>query len=417
MPKKATHPVEYFVAGGIAGVVSRTCIAPVERVKILYQISRSGAGTTAAELHWTEIAPQILRKEGVLAFWKGNTAAVVRVMPYMSCTFLTYEEYKASLMAAGVPKQASTLAAGSMGGVTAVLLTYPLDLVRATMATPGSTHTSMFQALTSIARERGAAALYAGCTATCIGVAPYAGLKFVSYEALKGLMGSMFGVHESNLQPWQRVCSGLVAGMLAQTFVYPLDVVRRRMQTSATRPYHGTYDALSTIARTEGVLNGLYRGLTLNCTCRITARMHAYTLLPPLVWSPHGPDDARPIADPDSCSRRRLEDDAERRHLYEPLRCAKRPLDLHVHVYVLLMIHLRSKRFGRTILRCRGPRCLSVISCAFYCVRHRLSSCSYATAGRFDRAERVDARTRPFLNPLSTHVHFSGQHQSCGACA
>ena len=53
--------------------------------------------------------------------------------------------------------------------------------------------------------------------------------------------------------------------MLAQTFVYPLDVVRRRMQTSgATAAYSGTWDALSTIARTEGVRHGLYRGLTLN---------------------------------------------------------------------------------------------------------------------------------------------------------
>ena len=52
--------------------------------------------------------------------------------------------------------------------------------------------------------------------------------------------------------------------MTAQTFVYPLDVVRRRMQTSTTVLYTSTWDALSTIARTEGVANGLYRGLALN---------------------------------------------------------------------------------------------------------------------------------------------------------
>ena len=46
--------------------------------------------------------------------------------------------------------------------------------------------------------------------------------------------------------------------------VYPIDVIRRRMQTSATVLYTSTWDALTTIARQEGVLNGLYRGLTLN---------------------------------------------------------------------------------------------------------------------------------------------------------
>jgi hypothetical protein len=170
--KAKTHPTEYFVAGGIAGVVSRTAIAPIERVKILFQIAK---GSAAAQMSGMSLARDIWHKEGAFAFWKGNSAAVVRVMPYMSFTFLTFEEYRARLLAAGVPKQAATLAAGSLGGVTAVVLTYPLDLVRATMATPGSTHTSMGAALVSIYRERGPRALYSGVTATCIGVAPYAG--------------------------------------------------------------------------------------------------------------------------------------------------------------------------------------------------------------------------------------------------
>lgn len=260
MTKEKTHPTEYFCAGGIAGVVSRTAIAPIERVKILYQVSRSSAGSS----HWMSLAPRILREEGLAAFWKGNTAAVVRVVPYMSMTFLTYEEYKVTLNSLGVPKQVTTLAAGSLAGATATILTYPLDLARATMAMPTNTHASMFEAVGSIARERGVGALYSGVTATCMGVAPYAGLKFMSYEALKGVLGTFFGLEEAQLKAWQRVGSGMLAGLIAQTFVYPLDVVRRRLQTSTSVLYTSTWDALSTIARNEGLANGLYRGLTLN---------------------------------------------------------------------------------------------------------------------------------------------------------
>lgn len=100
-----------------------------------------------------------------------------------------------------------------------VVCTYPLDLVRATMATQGTHHTSMGHAVLSIARERGVGALYSGVTATCVGVAPYAGLKFGAYETLKGVLGSVFGLREADLKPWQRLGSGLVAGMVAQTFV------------------------------------------------------------------------------------------------------------------------------------------------------------------------------------------------------
>ena len=145
-----------------------------------------------------------------------------------------------------------------------MVLTYPLDLVRATMATPGSPHASMFDALRSISQTRGVGALYAGCSTTCIGVAPYAGLKFCSYEALKGALGRTFGLTEEDLRPWQRLGSGLLAGCAAQTAGYPIDVIRRRMQTSATVEYTSTLHALTTIARQEGIVNGLYRGLTLN---------------------------------------------------------------------------------------------------------------------------------------------------------
>ena len=113
------------MAGGIAGVVSRTAIAPIERVKILYQVSRASVSTS-----WLQLAPRIWREEGFLSFWKGNTAAVTRVLPYMSLTFLSFEEYRAALKSCGLGKTGSTIAAGSAAGVTAVALTYPLDLAR-----------------------------------------------------------------------------------------------------------------------------------------------------------------------------------------------------------------------------------------------------------------------------------------------
>jgi len=234
MGKGKTNPKEYFLAGGAAGIISRTCIAPIERVKILYQV-QSGASIGPA---WYQLPGRILREEGVQAFWKGNTAAVVRVMPYMSFTFLSFE----------------------------VGLTYPLDLVRATMAKPGSKYDSLVGALMTISRERGVLALYSGMTATMMGVAPYAGLKFMTYESFKEALSTIGGISESDLSATQRVAAGAVAGLVAQTFVYPFDVVRRRMQTydGPGKLYKSALDGLRTIAREEGVTRGLYRGLSLN---------------------------------------------------------------------------------------------------------------------------------------------------------
>ena len=100
----------------------------------------------------------------------------------------------------GTGKTVSALTAGSLAGLTAVALTYPLDMVRASMATPSSTHTSMAGAMQSIVQTRGVGALYSGISATMVGVAPYAGLKFSAYEGLKGVLGSVAGVQESRFQ-------------------------------------------------------------------------------------------------------------------------------------------------------------------------------------------------------------------------
>ena len=62
-----------------------------------------------------------------------------------------------------------------------------------------------------------ASILYSGMLATCLGVAPYAGIKFGSYEAIKGALGQVASVEEQDLVPWQRVTAGAIAGLIAQT--------------------------------------------------------------------------------------------------------------------------------------------------------------------------------------------------------
>ena len=73
MGKEKTHPQEYFVAGGIAGIVSRTAIAPIERVKILFQVGRAEAGSTA----YLPVVRAIWRDEGVLAFRVENVEPLI----------------------------------------------------------------------------------------------------------------------------------------------------------------------------------------------------------------------------------------------------------------------------------------------------------------------------------------------------
>uniref|UniRef100_A0A7S4KQT8 Mitochondrial carrier protein n=1 Tax=Guillardia theta TaxID=55529 RepID=A0A7S4KQT8_GUITH len=269
---------EYLIAGSVAGIVSRTCIAPVERIKILFQISK--ASTAAHGPGYMHYIPQIYRNEGVLAFWRGNSAAVIRVVPYMSITFLSYEEYKLALKKVIVHSNLTNLIAGSLAGVTAVIMTYPLDLVRARLAKQQAglkspKYRNMWDALIKIPLEKGRVtgdgkvrigALYRGLLATLVGEAPYAGLKFCCYEAMKMALSDLWGIQEKDLSPMVRVSCGALSGLMAVNVVYPFDVVRRRMQTheGGGLLYRSPFHAILQIVREEGITRGLYRGLTLN---------------------------------------------------------------------------------------------------------------------------------------------------------
>jgi len=61
---------------------------------------------------------------------------------------------------------------------------------------------------------------------------------------------------------------GAIAGLVGQTASYPFDVIRRRLQTAAViRPNEASMGALATakkIIREEGIIRGLYKGVSMN---------------------------------------------------------------------------------------------------------------------------------------------------------
>lgn len=133
-----------FLAGGAAGSLGKTIVAPIDRVKILFQISRMpySARAVYGELSRTFV------QEGFQALFRGNWAQVVRVYPYSGIQLMSFDQYSQIAMSfrqrsgqgdasPGPPARLTgteRLFAGAAAGVTSVLITYPLDVVRARLA-------------------------------------------------------------------------------------------------------------------------------------------------------------------------------------------------------------------------------------------------------------------------------------------
>jgi len=109
--------------------------------------------------------------------------------------------------------------------------------------------------------EGGVRALYRGLVATAMGVAPYVGINFAAYEALRGLI-----TPPGKASVTRKLSCGALAGSISQTLTYPFDVLRRKMQVVGMRSsalgyqYSGALDAARVIIKTEGI-RGMYRGL------------------------------------------------------------------------------------------------------------------------------------------------------------
>lgn len=251
-----------FFAGGMAGAIARTSSAPLDRIKLLFQVqavASSGTSATAYTGVW-QAARKIVSEEGFLAFWKGNGTNIIRIFPYSAAQLMANDQYKRLLAdGSGQLTLGKRLMSGAMAGMTATALTHPLDTVRLRLALPTNPYSGMTNALVTITKSEGVPALYKGLSPTLIGIAPYAALNFACYDLCK----HWFYGNSGKQSVFGNLGIGAAAGTFAATVCYPLDTIRRRQQMQGD-VYKNQLDAFRTIWRLEGA-RGFYRGWAANC--------------------------------------------------------------------------------------------------------------------------------------------------------
>lgn len=244
---------------------------------------------------------QMVKNESFAGLYKGNGAQAIRIFPYSGIQFFSFEFYKKNLFGPWLgskPGQANhmqKLLAGGAAGGTAVIMTYPLDLVRARLTFEvkakgaASIHSQSGGGLMSrsaiistmvhaFKNEGGIKALYRGMSATLIAMIPYNACNFYTVDSSKRLAlqsyPHIFGrkdpkTGEYTLKTQSRLLFAATSAAIANTVGYPLDVTRRRMQlallSSQTAKFsENAFKTLKLIYQENGVARGLYRGLSIN---------------------------------------------------------------------------------------------------------------------------------------------------------
>ncbi|CAE6444875.1 unnamed protein product [Rhizoctonia solani] len=298
------------IAGGTAGCIAKTVVAPLDRVKILFQTSNPNFQKYSGS--WTgafRAIRDINQSNGLAGLFQGHSATLLRVFPYAAIKFLAYDQVHYALMPTRADEtNFKRFFAGAFSGTLSVLFTYPLELVRVRMAyqtqassrhafvdavraiytegnshpPPSVVHTSVHtsgnvSSPTAMATMTKSSPLfttfpiskfYRGFSVTLIGMVPYAGTSFLVWGALRAALlppPSSGTSGPPRHRPIADLSIGAVSGAIAQTVSYPFEVVRRRLQVGGLlrpRGFVGWGETVRAIWLKQG-WRGFYVGLSI----------------------------------------------------------------------------------------------------------------------------------------------------------
>ncbi|KAK1896495.1 Calcium-binding mitochondrial carrier protein SCaMC-1 [Dissostichus eleginoides] len=251
-------------AGAMAGAVSRTGTAPLDRMKVFMQVH----STKSNKISLVGGFKQMLKEGGVASLWRGNGINVLKIAPETAIKFMAYEKFKKMLSSEpGKVKTHERFMAGSLAGATAQTVIYPMEVMktRLTLRKTGQ-YTGMLDCAKKILKKEGVKAFYKGYVPNLIGIIPYAGIDLAVYESLKNFWLARYAKDSANPGILVLLGCGTLSSTCGQLASYPLALIRTRMQAQAS--LEGSEQMpmnlmVKKILQKEGFF-GLYRGILPN---------------------------------------------------------------------------------------------------------------------------------------------------------
>lgn len=267
-----------FFLGGTAGIIAKTVAAPLERVKLLLQTQDSNKQLTGKKYNgFFDCARRIMREEGILSYWRGHSANVIRYFPTAALNFGFKDLFTRNFNQYDPVTQKNlfmkwSILVGGMAGTCTTMFIYPLDLARTRMGVDvgkvGQTQfNGLFHCMQTILKTNGIRGLYNGLAISIPSIFLYRGLYFGFWDIGKSLIPDY-----KDRSLFLKFALAQTVTMTSETLSYPTDTIRRRMMMNSglqEKIYKNTMHCIQSIIQKEGYaaffkgnLSNMLRGLS-----------------------------------------------------------------------------------------------------------------------------------------------------------
>lgn len=266
-PAKKPSIAADLVSGTVAGI-SQLCVGhPFDTIKVkLQNMPATVPGQAPMYTSALDATRKTVAAEGMQGLYAGISAPMAFVAVFNAVLFAANATMR-KLVGKGrhVDELSLTeLATCGMGAGFAVSwVACPTELVKCRLQSQGPTaiYSGPIDCARQVVAARGFAGLYKGMGATLAREVPANAIYFGTYEASKRAFTPK-GQSTDSLGATALVVSGGLAGVGFWASVYPIDVIKTRIQTdSDVKPrYRGMVDCARQMVRAEGI-GALYKGV------------------------------------------------------------------------------------------------------------------------------------------------------------
>lgn len=249
-----------FLIGGLSGMTATLFVQPLDLIKNRMQLSGTRVSTF-------KVIGNIFKKEGVLAFYNGLSAGLLRQATYTTTRLGIYTWLFELASEKGPPSFLIKALLGMSAGIAGAFVGTPAEVALIRMTADGRlpaaerrNYKNVFNALFRIIKEEGLFTLWRGAIPTMGRAMVVNAAQLASYSQAKQMLLDT-GYFEENIT--LHFTGSMISGIITTIASMPVDIAKTRIQNMKTidgKPeFTGSLDVLRKILQREGVF-ALWKG-------------------------------------------------------------------------------------------------------------------------------------------------------------